>query len=447
MNITLLKIVGAVFFVCASTLVAGPKVHPVSKEVLLQAVDSAKKGDRAKLHEIANSEYSKFSEELLPDLIGMLNEKDAQIQLIATRGLNVIKSKKSKDALVDYLKGKDYVKLEKSLRKGELAPDQYLWQIQSAVQTIMALGEIGDKSVIPLLESLRNIKDIHNLEGAGSPVESALVNLGADGFKSLGKLGKNADGKEISRAAEAISSIRKESQLPSLVSTVKDDSCAEEVRAASVSAIAKIQGSNSLPYIVSIIRENKYPAYVRGRAIFEASKYGYNEGGEAAVEELVEDAGSGIRPDGMFYLAKMSPEKHLVEAIEFMMDTNQPLAERERLSMYFDIRKTNPAMVRRNKEMFIGCLKAVKVDGTPADQVRSYIWLVLYEATGEAYDVELSGKDAGAAEIMLSRLKDIYTKNCHANSAGDYLQAQAMAKEVFMTKVRSVGNEGGAFKK
>lgn len=436
MKIALPRSVRAVLCMCvfSSTLWAGPNAAPVSREVLLQAVEGAKKGDRTKLGQIADSGNALFAEELLPDLIVLLKENDAQIQLVAVQGLYVIKNPKTKDALVAYLQGKDYAKLEKSLIKGEFDRNQYLWQIQSAVCAILTLGEVGDSSVITLLESLRSVKELRHFEGMGAPVEVALAKLGIDGIKSISKVGPNADGNEITRAAQAISQIRNASQLPSLVATVQDDTTAEAIRGSAVTAIAEIQGSNALPFVVSVMREKKYPAQVRAQAVVEASKLGSAET-EMALQELLEDPGCGIRPECLYYLAKMSPQRHLRRAVEFMMDKTQTPMDREKLCNCFWVRDFDASAIKQHREMLLDCLKAVREDGTPADDIRVKLWVVLNRTTGEEPDIELGARKSVAALLLKDHIETVYRMRYRQESLK---QTNARATEVFARKVRFV---------
>jgi HEAT repeat protein len=400
-------------------------------------VEGAKKGNRAKLGQITESGNALFAEELLPDMIVLLKEKDAQIQLVAVQGLYVIRNPKSKDALVAYLQGKDYAKLEKSLIKGELDRNQYLWEIQSAVCAILTLGEVGDKSVIPLLESLRSVKELRHFEGMGAPVEVALAKLGIDGIESIRKVGPNEDGNEITRAAQAISQIRNASQLPSLVATVQDDTTAEAIRGSAVTAIAEIQGSNALPFVLSVMREKKYPAQVRAQAVVEASKLGSAET-EMAIQELLEDPGCGIRPECLYYLAKMSPQRHLRRAVEFMLDKTQTPMEREKLSNCFWVRGFDANAIKQNREMLLECVKAAREDGTPADDIRVKLWIVLNRATGEEPVVELGVRNSDAVSLLRNHMESVYRMRYRQESLQ---QTKVRAAEVFASKVKFVESQ------
>lgn len=442
MKITLSKIVYIVLClsVFSSTLWAGTIAIKVSKEFLLQAVEGAKKGDRAKLSQITDSENTLFTAELLPYLLVLLKEKDAQVQLVAVQGMYVIKSPKSKDALVAYLQGKDYVKLEKGLIKGELDRNQYLWQIQSAVCAILTLGEVGDKSVITLLESLRSVKEFRHFEGMGAPVEVALAKLGIDGIKSVSNIGPNADGNEITRAAQAISQIRNASQLPALVATVQDDTIAEAIRGSAITAIAEIQGSNALPFVVSVMREAQYPAHLRAQAVVEASTLGSAET-EMAIQELLEDTECGIRPECLYYLAKMSPQRHLRRAVEFMLDKTQTPMEREKLSDLFWVRDFDANAIKQHREMLLDCLKAVRADGAPADDIRVKLWVVLNRITGEEPDIELDARKSDASLLLKDHIESVYRMRYRQESLK---QTNARATEVFASKVKFIESKEDA---
>jgi hypothetical protein len=268
-------------------------------------------------------------------------------------------------------------------------------------------------------------------------VEVALAKLGIDGIESIRKVGPNEDGNEITRAAQAISQIRNASQLPSLVATVQDDTTAEAIRGSAVTAIAEIQGSNALPFVLSVMREKKYPAQVRAQAVVEASKLGSAET-EMAIQELLEDPGCGIRPECLYYLAKMSPQRHLRRAVEFMLDKTQTPMEREKLSNCFWVRGFDANAIKQNREMLLECVKAAREDGTPADDIRVKLWIVLNRATGEEPVVELGVRNSDAVSLLRNHMESVYRMRYRQESLQ---QTKVRAAEVFASKVKFVESQ------
>lgn len=406
-----MKIIGCSFMVLVLYLIAlsnpllakSPKAS-LTKEWLRQAIDEAKKGDRTKLDQIVEAGDTVFPKESLSELISSLRDEDAQIQLVGAMGLNALKSPRSKDALVEYLKVKDFAKLEKSLDREQLDRKQYIWQIQASVYAILALGEIGDKSIIPFLESLREVKELTRFEGLGGPVEQALAKLGAEGVKSLSRLGPKASDSELSRTAQAISQIRDPKQIPALIATVKDGQTPEYVRGAALNAIGEMQKTNALPYLIAVVRDTNYSAYVRNSAVWVASKMRSSEV-EAIILDFMADPQCHMS-ECLYSLVVISPERHLQRALDFVMDKSAPIRERERLSSLFDLRNFGANHVKQNRELFAQCLKAVKEDGSPADEIRVEIWILLNKATGEEPQVELSRSKSAAAYSLQSSIRE-----------------------------------------
>jgi HEAT repeat protein len=361
------------------------------RQTLLQAVAEAKKGNRDILLQIISAigkgDKRYISEVLLPDYISFLKDSDGQVQWLAATGLYKSKSPKGTKPLFEYLKAKDIRNLAEKAKKGQVDEYQYGCGIYASVNAILALGESGDKSVIPLLESLQGIQELQMEWGPG-PVEKALAQLGS--FKSLSNIpprSPGADDTKIMRAASAIREIRDPKMVPQLIATVKDRNCAENIRAAAISALGEIKDVDSLPFILSVVNDPNYPEMVREDAAKEASK-AHQPDAEEALLNMAKSSDSEIRIDGLFQLAKLNNEKYMPNIIKIVVDKTVPLEERTELSIRI-ANRTEPEELKPHVEMLRSGLKAVKEDNSPADEVRVFMWKALNKATGEEPKLEL----------------------------------------------------------
>ncbi len=208
----------------------------LTREKLRQAVRNAKGGDRneldASIESVARGRYVEVTEELLPDFVSFLQDEDPQVQLLGAQSLYALKSPESTETLSTYLRGKDFAKLKEMADTGGLdARHAARWEGQASVIAILALGEIGDKSAIPLLESLKEVKELHD----GAPVERALAKLGA--IESLSNVPPGADNKRIWRACDAISEIKDPQKVLELMATVYNKNCALPIRDTALPAL------------------------------------------------------------------------------------------------------------------------------------------------------------------------------------------------------------------
>ncbi|MBM4046264.1 MAG: hypothetical protein FJ279_14230, partial [Planctomycetes bacterium] len=192
---------------CAMLFIGGQALgeQPVlANEKLLDVVAKANRGNRnelrAMLHAFKRPGAVQVSKDALPELVRVLKEDDAELQLLAAHGLYALKSPQTKDALVQFLGKKDFRKLEKRAHAGEISERSYESQLRASSLAVMTLGEIGDKSVIPLLQSLRGFKDL-KFEWGGGPVEQALAKLGSEGLNTLYSIGPDADDEKINKAS------------------------------------------------------------------------------------------------------------------------------------------------------------------------------------------------------------------------------------------------------
>ena len=180
----------------------------LTKAILMQAVEKIRKGDRTVFSSLSQELARRADKiivppELLPEFVALLEEDKPELQLLGAQGLYILKSPQSKEALVKYLKTKDLHKTRRLAEEKKLDKDQYFTIMGASGYAIMTLGEIGDKSLVPFLESFRDVEGLRGEWGTGA-AEKALAKLGAEGIESLSKLGPNADGNAIFAAQNAI---------------------------------------------------------------------------------------------------------------------------------------------------------------------------------------------------------------------------------------------------
>jgi HEAT repeat protein len=385
------------------------------RQTLQQAVSDAKKGKRDTIFSLINAiarDKAYTSEYLMPDYISFLKDSDGQVQWFGAMGLYKVKNSKGTKALFEYLKAKDIRNFVEMGKNGQVDEYQYGCGIYASVNAILALGESGDKSTIPLLESLRGIKDLQ-MEHGPDPVEKALVQLGS--VKSLSNIPPGTDSITVMRAASAIRSIRDPNKTSELIATAKDYNCAENIRSAAIGALGAMKDVNILPFILSVIKDQNYPEMVREAAAEEAAKTNRPDA-EDTLLNMAKSYDSEIRIDGLFQLAKLNNEKYMPNILKIVLDKTVPLEERTELSERIALR-TEPKELTSHVEMLKSALKAAKDDNSPADEIRVYMWKAINKATGEEPKLEL--KDDKPAYEWLSwdfSLK-FERENVHLSSA------------------------------
>jgi HEAT repeat protein len=215
------------------------------RQALKQAVAQAKKGNRSDISSaiqyIEKSSKSFISDELIPDYISYLKDPNGQVQWLGAMGLYRINNPKATKELSNFLKGKNFKKLQTMAdEKSRKDFTQISGEIYASIAAISALGLSGDKSYIPLLESLQGVR-ILQMEG-GSPVEGALAYLGA--VDSLTNIPPDAEPEKIDRASGTVMNIRDPNRVPQLMATARNPKIAHSIRHSALMAIGEIGKSN-----------------------------------------------------------------------------------------------------------------------------------------------------------------------------------------------------------
>jgi hypothetical protein len=300
-------------------------------------------------------------------------------------GLYKSKNAKAKKALFEYLKAKDFHKLEEQIEKKQVNPYQSGGEIYASIAAISALGLSGDKSYIPLLESLQGVH-LLQLEG-GYPVESALAYLGS--VDSLTNIPPDAGEEKIDRASGTVMKIRDPNKVPQLMATARNPKIADSIRDSALIAIGDIGKSNPLGVADFLIKFFSDSSYSRGLRIEAAISAGKTK--DPSVEKpllaYAQDPNSDIRQYAFQGLNFYMPEKYLDRCFDIIMDKNEDLEFRKNIEGIMTI------SVLREKDRrarIYECLNAVDKDGRPIDKIRIGMWRNINELYGEEPPVTLT---------------------------------------------------------
>jgi len=402
----------------APVTIGNPGEDPNSvRDKLRQAVENAKKDVRKEsellriIEALGTDKGLPVSRELLPDFISFLKEKDPYLQVLGAHGLYVLKSPKSKEALTEYLKGKDFAELATNFHAGQ---PYSAWELRAAMVAILVLGDIGDKSAIPLLESLRGVKELH--EWGVDPVERALAKLGPEGIRSLCNLGPKADYSQISKATAALRGVSDPNTVPALIETVKDANCAEEIRVTALGALGNMKDVNAIPFILATMMDVAQSKYLRICAAVWAGRTHLPEAEEAILKILDDpNCDSSSRTSCLMGLVRLNSGKYVPRILKIVLDESAPLAEREKLSGQM-ANAMEPKELEPHAEMLRMGIKAVKKGGSPADIIRVYMWKALHRATGEEPPLELMDGRLAYDELRYDFETRFTRENVHASA-------------------------------
>ncbi len=378
------------------------------REKLLQAVENAKGGDRKELYMmiefVPRDKGVNITKKMLSEFISFLNEKDPQVQLLGTHGLYILKSPESKEVLFEYLKGKDFTRLEKMVSAGIIDRRHAGWEMQASSLAIMTLGKLGDKSVIPLLESIRQKANLES-EWGFSPVEEAMAELGA--VEILSNIPPGSDEGQIRRAAHAIRKIRDPNKAPDLMTIVYDVNCAPPIRNSALEAVGKINTVCVPEFLLRLINDSQIPMSMRRMAVITAAQTG-NEMFEETLLEIAE-SNSEIRIEGLCGLTLLKTDKYLKNIFRMIRDTNEPDGFRNtltgRLILYIPWQKKRQ-MLEGQKDELYSFLNTNKTDGSPHDEIRIRMWRLINDVFGEEPSIVLSSKSSWGLSTLKSIIQD-----------------------------------------
>jgi hypothetical protein len=136
----------------------------------MQSVTMARNGDAKRLGDMEHmlnqlKEKVLIPKELLPVYTELLKDQDIQIQRLGLYGIAFFHDPQSQVVLIDYIKAMNPRELEDRYERSTKADREknnreYSDNMINASIAVCVLGEVGDPSVIPFLESLRGIRDL-----------------------------------------------------------------------------------------------------------------------------------------------------------------------------------------------------------------------------------------------------------------------------------------------
>jgi len=377
---------------------ASPAGKPeLTRETLHQACEKAKKDGPNELMALASSIEKQMDirtrTDLRPDFEALLADKQPEAQYLGARGLSALKDPQSKEALFSFLKGKEKdlraTKEMRGLRTAE--PGISAWEMRASAYAVKALGEVGDKSVIPLLESLQGIGVIQ-VESGGWPVEEALVKLGS--LRSLTRLRNGDDPAKITPAACAMNTIKDPNSVPDLIAVVKDPNVAEDIRLGALSALGAIKADDASEFLIRTLDDPNAPKRMRAVAALTMGRSG-DSSAEAQLKRHAEDRSSDIRADAFTGLMALRPAVYLDQWFRIVLDVNEDPEFRSRVAGN-DSAIPRQFLKDRKKELY-ACLAAAHSDGRPFDKIRGDIWVLINGLFWEEPPVVLSTRSGEAA--------------------------------------------------
>lgn len=443
-------LIATIITISSSVSLFGQEGRTLTKEVFKQAVEKAEKGDLQEIGKISKAigmlKKKDLPSELLPSFISFLQHENTEVQLLGTSGLFVLKDTQSMESLKAYLKKKDFKNLEKKLISHEISERSYGSEIRAASLAILTLGEIGDRSVVPLLESLKTVKDL-KFEFGGSPVFEALAKLDFGDVASLNSLGEKPGSGEIMAAEKAIRGIKNPKKVPALIATVKDDKCNARLRIGALGALADMmKEAETFPFLLSVLKDEKYPLYLRESAVGNVARSKTDAFEvEALLAEIVKDPKNELYPASLVAMMSLNPERYLTDILNRIIDKNAPLKEREKLAngLYNKVESgyyISKEQIAKREALMLAGIGAVLPDGEPADKIRILIWKTYNVATDKEPQLEVV--DGMQAKDSLSFKQKFRKENVHAPFEEGEKYADEKIKKILIIKKTSDKDKG-----
>ena len=161
----------------------------VTPEMIRQALEEGRRGKTLSLQMMqrafGQSDRYVIPKDLLPVYVELLKDQDPRAQRLGIAGIVYFKDTRSQAVLVEYVKEKNPAGMRERferLTKDEQEKNdrKFSEAMLNAALAVWALGEIGDSSVIPFLEPLRDVDDMQ-MEWVGNPTKKAIERIKARG--------------------------------------------------------------------------------------------------------------------------------------------------------------------------------------------------------------------------------------------------------------------------
>lgn len=369
---------------------------------IVKLVANAKNGNREdairlfRLLTTQEVQNDKFDSEWVPLFSSLLTTRDTSLQYIGVLGLAKIRTPECKQPLLDFL---TIWKREDISQTTELRAESD--HFGAGMAAIMTLGEIGDESLIPFIESFRDVG--FPVEMGGGPVEYALSRLGTKGLDQLTKnppINENA----LLRIKNTISGIRSSDKIPWLISKVKNESANINIRFSALKSLGSMatrsvsQQNDAFNFLKDFIRETQYPKDLRGLAAEMIGKTGRKNAESILLDWLEQSNVCDIKDSCLLGLLDININKYLHRAFDIILDPNANEADREYLSGQLwaiinnkmELDKKPPITDGTLLKLIKEGLKAKNQYGYPFDMVRIYSWRMIYSLSGEEPQLVLS---------------------------------------------------------
>ena len=320
----------------------------------------------------------------LADFTALLNHSDRRLQLLGAIGLRKLQDPASKDALVAFLKRMDFANMAEHYESGSQARMDYMYDLQSTGLAILTLGKVGDESVIPLLESLMEVRDL-KFEGGGGPVTRALAELGA--IDSLTNIPEDADKTKIRRAAREVIRIRDPQKVPELMATARNEECARMIRTYAIHALSAINSPGVPEFLLDTMHDETATRTMRSSAMLGLAKSG-SPLAEPSLLPYVNNNRAPFRLAAEIALAAHKPKKYLQVVFDQILDPSENMGYR--FGLLTNLSNIPIEVIRESKDQFYTCLKAVDDKDMPADELRVFAWNYINSVFGERAPLELT---------------------------------------------------------
>jgi HEAT repeat protein len=384
-----------------------------ARQKLLQAVGQAKKetgymsaaliSPLIKSIETGKGEY--VSEELMPDYISFLRDKNIFVQHLGVAGLRAMKSPKAVEALFEYVKNKDYADWEKRLRDLMNPNNKESWQLQYELETfrkaVDALGESGDSRFVPFLSEL--LKSTNpDLVQIIAPVGQALGKLGAT--RELFDMIREADNNLLVIIHHALKSVKDPNKVPELKTVINDPNENTMVRCLAVSTLSGIEAAGVSEFVIGIINDQKYPMEIRQTATGAASQI-KDPTVEKTLLVYMQDRDSPFRYSAFVGLLRSMPEKYVGRFFKTIMDPNEELDFKRHLISDFNQSIQQDRLKKYRKQLY-DCLNASDRNGRPIDNIRVFAWCQINKVFNEEPSIVLNDRSSAGTihSVILERM-------------------------------------------
>jgi HEAT repeat protein len=202
------------------------------------------------------------SEQAIPELIKLLEDKDSSVRDSAASALGKIKSEQAIPGLIKLLEDKDYfVRDSAASALGEIKSEQAIPGLIKWLEdedyfvrdsAVSALGKIKSEQAIPGLIKLLE----HQNSNVRRSAASALGEIKSEqAIPGLIKLLEDKDSYVRDSAASALGQIKSEQAIPGLIKLLEDENF--WVRISAASALGEIKSEQAIPGLIKLLEDQE----------------------------------------------------------------------------------------------------------------------------------------------------------------------------------------------